>query len=554
MIWRCLDRPHSFQRPYDSYRPMTFSWIFSLPKSAIGACYLVLYVLLDWVSYIDPFAAYGITPWNPPTGLSFVLVLLFGQRMIPFLFLAPFLADVLVRDLPLSWSLEFAAISVIGTGYSLGLLFLLRPPLRFNPSLPSLRDLLVLLLVAAASAALVALGYVGVVTAGGLLPPGDFMAPFLRFWVGDMIGIAIITPFTLIALSRGRLPAKSRETAAQIVAALGVLWLVLWFAHERQVQFFYILFPPIIWMAVRTGLEGVTAGILITQLGLIIGIHLLPTTEVDIFGWQALMLVLAISGLMAGALVTEHRRTEVQLRLHQESLAKLSRLGSMGELAAAVAHEINQPLMAAGTYARLVVDSLKHQPAADPEAVETAGKVAAQVERASEVVRRLRALVRLDQSGRAPIQLDLIVEEAIELCRPDLDQNGVRVRTALQSGLPPVLVDLLQVEQVLLNLMRNAVDAMKEASHKGGTITIAAKLISARAIEMTLSDTGPGFPDELLVDHFPPFSSTKTEGLGIGLALSRSIIEAHGGRLDTGGGAQGAIVRFTLPVAAKDHG
>ncbi|HXV30390.1 MAG TPA: hypothetical protein VD840_08675, partial [Sinorhizobium sp.] len=86
--------------------PMAIPWIFSLPNSVIGAVYLLLYVLLDWISYVDPFAEYGITPWNPPTGLSFVLVLLFGQRMIPFLFVAPFLADVSVRQLPLSWPLE----------------------------------------------------------------------------------------------------------------------------------------------------------------------------------------------------------------------------------------------------------------------------------------------------------------------------------------------------------------------------------------------------------------------------------------------------------------
>jgi len=133
--------------------PMALPWIFSLPNSIIGIAYLFLYVLLDWISYIDPFASYGITPWNPPTGLSFVLVLLFGQRMIPYLFVAPFLADVSVRHLALSWPLEFAAVSVIGAGYSLGLLFLLRPGTRFNPSLPSLRDLFLLLLVAAASTA-----------------------------------------------------------------------------------------------------------------------------------------------------------------------------------------------------------------------------------------------------------------------------------------------------------------------------------------------------------------------------------------------------------------
>jgi two-component system, LuxR family, sensor kinase FixL len=529
--------------------PMALPWIFSLPKSVVGVAYLLLYVLLDWISYIDPFAAYGITPWNPPTGLSFVLVLLFGQRMIPFLFVAPFLADVTVRQLPLSWLLEVAAVSFIGTGYSLGLLYLLRPATRFNPSLPSLRDLLLLLLVALASTALVAICYVGVVVAGGLLPASDFLSPFLRFWVGDLIGIAIIAPFTLIALSRGRLPKMSFEAVAQILAILVVLSLIFRFAQEKQLQFLYILFLPIIWMAIRTGLEGVAVGILVTQLGLIIGVHLLPVREVDIIGLQALMLVLAVSGLLAGALVTEHRRTEVQLRLHQQSLAKLARLGSMGELAAAVAHEINQPLMAAGTYSRLVVDSLR---GGDPEVVETAGKVATQVERASEVVRRLRALVRLDQSGRAPIHLARVVEEAHALCRPDLERNGVRARIELDSDLPAVLIDLLQIEQVLLNLMRNAIDAMKDAGHQRGIIVIGAKRIGRDEVEVTLSDTGPGFPPELLSDQFPPFSSTKIDGLGVGLALSRSIVEAHGGRLRTSGGPQGAVVRFTLPVAVED--
>ncbi|HEX7072964.1 MAG TPA: ATP-binding protein [Hyphomicrobiaceae bacterium] len=531
---------------------MAFPRIFILPNGVIGVAYLVLYVLLDWISFIDPFAAYGITPWNPPTGLSFVLVLLFGQRMIPFLFVAPLLADLTVRQLPLSWALEFAAVSVIGAGYSLGLLFLLRPKTRFNPSLPSLRDLLLLLLVAAASAVLVAVGYVGVVIVGGLLPPADFMSPFLRFWVGDMIGVAIIAPFTLIALTRGQMLKMSLETAAQLVAVLGVLWLEFRFAQQNQLQFFYILFLPIIWMAIRTGLEGVTVGILITQLGLIAGVHLLPMQDVDITALQALMLVLTMSGLMAGALVTERRRTELQLRLHQDSLAKLARLGSMGELAAAVAHEINQPLMAAGTYSRLVLDALCRGAADEPKVVETAGKVVAQVERASEVLRRLRALVRLDKSGRAPTQLERIVNEALDLCRPDLDQNGIRVRVALESNLPPVLVDLLQVEQVLLNLMRNAIEAMTEAGQEGGTITIDAKQIDAGTVEVSLRDTGPGFPPELLADQFPPFSSTKVEGLGVGLSLSRSIVEAHGGRLTTAGDRYGAVVRFTLPTATND--
>jgi C4-dicarboxylate-specific signal transduction histidine kinase len=369
-----------------------------------------------------------------------------------------------------------------------------------------------------------------------------------------VIGIAVIAPFLLIFLTRGQLLKLSMETALQFIAIFVALWLVFGFAPRHHLQFFYVLFLPIVWMAVRSGLEGVAIGILLTQLGLIVGVHMLPPADVDVTTFQALMLVLAMTGLMAGTLVTENRRTEFQLRLHQDSLARLGRLGSMGEFAAAVAHEINQPLMAAGTYSRLVLDTLHGDRHSDPAVVETAGKVAAQVERASEVVKRLRALVRLDRDGRAPTSIERIVTEALDLCQPDLDRNGIRVRANIANNLPLVIVDLLQIEQVLLNIFRNAIEAMNETAHGGRTITIDANLIKNGDVEVSVRDTGPGFPAELLADQFPPFSTTKPEGLGVGLSLSRTIVEAHGGRLTTGGDSHGAVVRFTLPSAMASHG
>jgi len=533
---------------------MAFPRLFALPPAAVGTAYVACYVLLDWVSFIYPFAPYGITPWNPPTGLSFVVVLLFGQRLIPFLFVAPFLADLMVRQLPFPWTLEFAETAIIGGGYAIALLFLLRPKTRFNPALPALRDLFILLMIAAISAALVAMSYVGVLIIGGFLPATDFFLACLRFWVGDLIGVAVVSPFALIFLTRGRLLKPSTETAAQFIAIIAALWLVFGFAQKQHLHLFYVLFLPVVWVAVRTGLEGVTVAILITQLGVIIGLHVLPPADVDVTAFQALMLVLTLTGLMAGALVTERRRTEFQLRLHQDSLAHLARLGSMGELAAVIAHEINQPLMAAGTYSRLVLDSLRSDRDNDPSVVETAGKVAAQVERASEVVRRLRAFVRLDKSGRAPTEVERIIKETLELCQPDLDRNAIRYRILITGDLPPVIVDILQIQQVLLNIVRNSIDAMKEATHGHGMITIEARKVDTGAVEVSVRDTGPGFPTELLTDQFPPFSTTKPEGLGVGLSLSRSIVEAHGGQLTAGGDTQGALVRFTLPAAMTSHG
>ncbi|MBL8700963.1 MAG: MASE1 domain-containing protein [Alphaproteobacteria bacterium] len=528
--------------------------IFGLPDWAIGLAFLVGYVALDWISYIDPFAPYGITPWNPPPGLGFVLVLLFGQRFLPLLFIGPLLADLLVRRLPLPWSVELLAVVVIGGGYALGIRSLLRPSLRFDPALASMRDLVWLLFVAGATAAFVAVSYAAVLSAFGILSVADFAAAALTFWVGDVIGIAVVAPAALVFLTRLRPPRPKPETAAQIVAILVALALVFVFAERHHFQLFYILFLPIIWMAVRGGLETVTVGIVLTQVGLMIGVQFLPIDDVSVTAFQALMLVLTLTGLVAGALVNEHRSTEFQLRLHQESLARLARLGSMGELAAAVAHEINQPLTAAGTYARLVADGLADRPGHDPLLAETARKAASQVARAADVVRRLRALIRLDQTGRAPTEVRHLVEETLDLCRPTLERHNVAVHVSLADGLPAVMADLLQIEQVILNLLRNAVEAIDQAGHASGTIRVEAVRTENGEVEIRIVDSGPGFPPQFGGGSPPPLSSAKADGLGVGLSLCRSIVESHGGRILLGGGPRGAQVRFTLPIAKAVHG
>jgi C4-dicarboxylate-specific signal transduction histidine kinase len=237
---------------------------------------------------------------------------------------------------------------------------------------------------------------------------------------------------------------------------------------------------------------------------------------------------------------------------HQQSLAQFARLRSMGELAAAVAHEINQPLMAAGTYSRLVRDALRRgEHNGDPFIDEIADKASAQVERASEVVRRLRALIRPDKTERAPTPIDRILNDALDLCQPELSLNGIGCQVSVKGNLPPVKVDLLQIEQVILNLMRNAIEAMSSMGAIGGMISIEAQQLKSGDIELIVRDTGPGFPEGLEAEELPPLAMTKATGLGIGLSLSRTIIEAHGGQLTTGGDAHGAIVKLTLPTATN---
>jgi two-component system sensor kinase FixL len=182
------------------------------------------------------------------------------------------------------------------------------------------------------------------------------------------------------------------------------------------------------------------------------------------------------------------------------------------------------------------------------EAAETARKAVAQVDRASEVIRRLRALVRLDRSNRTSFSFKRIVEQAIELCQPDLDRASVTARYRPIAALPPVMVDVLQIEQVLLNLLRNSVEAISNSGSRHGSILIEAKLASNEFVEVRLLDSGPGFTREQIENGFLPLSSTKPEGLGIGLPLCKSVVEAHGGRLWLDQAPYGTSVHFTLPV------
>jgi two-component system, LuxR family, sensor kinase FixL len=522
-----------------------------------GLTYLVAYVALDRVSILQSDAQLGITPWNPSTGLSFALILFFGRQLIPLLFAAPFLADIVNRQVFLPWPAEVTSVVAIGGGYSVALLFLTGPKARFDPQLSSMRDLARLIFTTAAAAAFVAVSYVSLTVGVGLLPGNQFVAAALRYWIGDIVGVLALAPFALFALTGRRMLPLSLESVLQCAAVVVAVTMVFGLSEEQKFQLFYVLFLPVVWMAVRNGVEGASAGILLTQIGVILGVAVVHGERPELVALQSLMLGLTVTGLIAGELVTERRRMESQLQMQRESLAGLTRLGSLGEMAAAVAHEVNQPLMAAGTYARLVADAVGAGTGNADEVVETAKKAVAQVDRAAEVIRRLRALVRLDRSSRAPVSLERIVKETLDLCRSDLERAGVTSRTVVPSELPMVMVDILQIEQVLLNLVRNSLEAIGESRNPRGTVSIEARWpqgqTNGQFAEIAVIDTGPGFSRDYLENGILPLSSSKADGLGIGLPLCKTIVEAHGGRLWLDASVRGAAVRFTLPVVKRSE-
>jgi signal transduction histidine kinase len=533
---------------------MPLARLISRSHVGIGLLYLAAYVLLDWVSYVHPFATFGITPWNPHVGLSFALILLFGYYFVPWLVLAPLLGDLIVRGLPLPITAEVPTVLINGLAYGAAAALLLSPHIKFDHTLSSRRSLLWLLAVAIVSIGLVASSHVLILFAHGMVSSADFWSATMRAFVGDLIGVMVFTPFLLIVFTRRHLPSLSWELAFIVALTFLALWGVFGFTEAYRFQLFYAFFIPVVWIAVRFGLEGVTLALVITQIGLLVAIHISGQSAVDVVSYQALMVVLTITGLAIGVIVNEQRRTQQQLRLHQEALSRAARLGTMGEFAAAVAHEINQPLTAIANYSQLAKDAAERSPPDNRAAAQAASGAIDQVDRAAAVIRRLRDLINFGRIEQSPTLVARLVDDAYSICRPELERHNVECHARIARDLPPVMADVLQIEQVILNLLRNSLEALVHAGRYDGWIEIEAERAAPDQIVIRVRDNGPGLDPDLVGQPINAFTTTKSDGLGLGLALSRSIVEAHGGQLQIDSSTSGFCVSFTLrAVASGEH-
>jgi PAS domain S-box-containing protein len=247
--------------------------------------------------------------------------------------------------------------------------------------------------------------------------------------------------------------------------------------------------------------------------------------------------------------VTARVRAEDQARQRLAELAHMARLGTMGEMAAGLAHELNQPLAAIVNYIQACLERIRAG-IGDPESLlDDLEQAAIQAERAGDVIEHTRAFVRKEKPLPTKVDLDCIVRDAVSLLGSELRQGRIELRLALAGSLPLVEVVPIQIEQVVVNLIQNALEAMRDAKADARLLTIQTTRTGSGAVEFSIRDSGSGFPDDTIEQLFTPFFTTKTEGMGMGLSISRSIIEAHGGRLWAMANTdRGATFRFTLPV------
>ena len=251
--------------------------------------------------------------------------------------------------------------------------------------------------------------------------------------------------------------------------------------------------------------------------------------------------------------LTERQETEARLQELQTELVHMSRLTAMGEMASALAHELNQPLSAIANYMkgsrRLLANAADENTAVVRDAMD---KAADQALRAGEIIRRLRDFVARGESERRVEDVKKLVEEASALALVGAKDKGVRVRFTFAPGLDFVLADKVQIQQVLLNLMRNAIEAMEETAER--EMVVATAPVQDNAIEISVADTGAGIAPEIVAQLFQPFVTTKRQGMGVGLSISRTIIEAHGGSIAARpNDGRGTVFSFTLPVVTKEE-
>jgi signal transduction histidine kinase len=510
----------------------------------LGGGYCVAVLLLDWLSNIGLYRGLGVTPWTPASGLAVAFSYFFGLQAALPIALAEILVLVFTSAVPMR-APSSALVVVSSTVVWLAGGEALRRLPDFEPRMGTVQAVGGLIVVGLCQAVAISCCYLLALWTSGLVDGGNAFPIAWRLVVGHLVGILVVAPLPMMLRSGLRVPKTTFVRLLQGLTLFLTLWVIFQYRAASAYQLFYLLFLPLLWVALRDGIFGSAIMLNLAQVGIIIGSQMRTDIDPGTGSLQILMIALALTGLLVGAVVTERQAAGQRLRDQQAALGRALRLRSAGETAAAIAHQINQPITAISTYASVVRDALERN---DRELARSSlEKLSAECDRAAAVTRSIRDLVKQGTLSKSAVRIQELAEATRKVHAAECAELDITLAVEAPAGLPPVPADPVQLEQAFDNLVTNSVESIRDAG-RGSSIRIAVSVKDAECI-IEVEDDGPGFAPGLEDLATTPFMTTKHNGSGLGLAIARSVAEAHGGSLAIINRSSGALVRLRLPTS-----
>ena len=530
----------------------------------VAVLFCALYLAVDAGTAVFAVAPTQWTPWNPQAALALALIATAGVRFTPVVIVAVLLAEIVVRDAPAGFASLFSALAVAVTYSVAGRL--VQRFTRWTRAEVTLRDLSALMLIAFATSLAVAV-LLGLTHAlAGTVSLRLLHVVSLQVVVGEALGLIVTAPaLLLLASGAWRLEAAStvgrgtlgRDLVLFAAAVTLLLLAIFWWRPFDQFRMSYLLFVPMIVMATRHGLFGAAVAVPLVQAGMIIAVSLFAARVATAFEYQMLTLALALAAMYIGLMSSERERAaqrlaarERELREQRNALAETQRTAATAELSAALAHDLNQPLSAIGTYARAARLIAEREDADRATLFRTLDQIAAESARAGQYVRRMRDFFRTGAMHSEEVRVGDLIDRGRAHLRDRLERAGIVFETSIEPGLPALHTDAVQLGAVLDNLLGNACDALADAPRPRRIRVTASRLAghSPPAIRISVQDNGPGIAPELRSQLFKPLATSKPHGMGLGLALSRSIAGRLGGGLSFDAAASITTFHLDLPI------
>ncbi len=516
----------------------------------LAVVYFLAYLALNVVKNPRALDGTPITLWSPDDALSVILIME-SWTFAPVLLVAQVASDKLLDHVGNSLAND-ALIELSLTLGHCAIALTLRQRFGFNVRAMQPRDLIALTAVVPVGLAIVGLPYCGALVAFGGAPHASFLACYAGFWIGDAAAMCIIIPATG-AVFRVVMSESWRESdfGYSVVAVMATLALVVGVvvisALDAQTRYlFNLLYLPILLIGMRFGYDAGALALMLVQFALLGALQYFHVSDREFAVYQFLMFILAISGQALGAAFTEREAATELLRRQQADLAKVSERATNGAIAAAMSHEISQPLASIAAYMFGARRLLETGPDVE-KALGALRKGEEQAARARRIVERLRDFVAKGDLMRERVDLSELAATILKLHFDAARERGVALlRGPGASGPLPAFVDRVGVEQALANLVLNAIEA---APAGRGVVTVTLER-RGDGWAFVVEDNGAGVAPEIADRLFEPFETTKPRGMGLGLPLAREIAVRHGGALTyRPAEPQGARFELAAPFA-----